>query len=93
MLYTPVSPSVPEMETIYATEGYPFRGCTSGAVYVLLFLLLVLCLPLPLSYSCCFRLDDDSCVGDDEGIVMVMTQGSCSSGDGHRLQRGGFQRL
>ena len=68
MLYTPVSPSVPEMEGKYATEGYPFWGRTSGAVYVLLFLLLVLlCLPLPLSYSCCFRLDDDSCVGDDEG--------------------------
>ena len=37
------------------------------------FLLLVLCLPL--SYSCCFRLDDHSCVGDDEGIMMVMDTG------------------
>ena len=36
-LYTPVSPSVAEMEGIYATGGILFLGCTFGGVIYLVF--------------------------------------------------------
>ena len=33
-LYTPVLPSVPEMDGVYATEGTLFWECTFGGVYI-----------------------------------------------------------